>query len=565
MKRTIIHGILLLLLLNVPSCDIMDSSVENNLEDVQISDVLSEPGTDSAIVRFTTNIPARSRIEYGTASGAYTLDSGLTTSATTSHSFTLSSLASDTTYYGRAYSETDDGKNASSDEFSFTTSSTITVTNLTFTPDTLSSGNITWTTNVATTDLVEYGTVSGVYTESTLQSDTASTSHNISLSGLTSNTTYYYRVRNFHATLGNTVSSQQNFSITETAPTTAQKRRGIWLVGGLRAQSITTSTNTCSTIDLYDPVTNNWYSDVATVPTPVSFAAVVAYQGQIFILGGFTNTGIGAVTGLVQIYDVANGTWDTGAPMPNARANHSAVVINGAIYVLRGTTGTYNTGWLVTGAPTNALLYYIASDSWAPTGTLIADSAYSNKPAVAYTDVIYYLGGKTNNTTGLSALTEGFSTSYNLVTTVTEVGLPAARVGMSAVLYTEPSGIVNIFVIGGFSALNSTQCYLFNTLAATTTATNLFQSLRYPFSTAPSSWTTYTLDNLPASLAFGSAIISGTTLYHFGGALYSAPSTVSAQSVVYTYNLGTFPSGLWASLGAVMPQPRFGHTAVIAY
>lgn len=481
------------------------------------------------------------------------------------HSVTLSGLASNTSYYGRIVVSTADREEVYGEEFSFTTYSTITLSNLAVGSIAQTGAQITWDTNVATTHQIEYGAASGVYTISTVQSTVPETVHAVSLSGLTAGTTYYYRVKNFHSTLGNTFSLEQSFTtaavIPEPAPTAAQKQRGIWLVGGQSAQSMANPVNTIGTVDLFDPVTNTWYPAVTTLPIPVSFAAAVGYQGKIYVIGGFDPSSTptpGSPIGNTQIYDIATNTWSAGAAMSNARANHSAVVINGKIYVTRGTTGAYNAAWIVTGVPTNTLIYTIATNSWASTG--VVDSAVSNKSAVVLGDIVYYLGGKSNTSTLVNTF-DGIATSANALTTgITELVLSSVRVGHSSVAYTDANGADHILVMGGFSALTNTGCYALNTATAAT-ALNTFQYIRAPF-VAPSAWVTAS-GTLPYSIGFGSAVVSGTTVYYFGGTRYSP---VAAENYVFSYDLNSFPSGSWVNnTGSPMSRARFGHDAVIAY
>ena len=553
--------ILLLLLVSFAGCggDIMNS-LSDNIIRLTVSDALAEAGSDTATVRFTTNIPSYDRIEYGLVSGTYTQKTDLSAAESMSHSVSLTGLASNTTYYARAVCSVGGQDDVAGKEFAFSTYSTITISNLAVSAVTLTGARLDWTTNLATTHLVEYGTVSGSYTASTLQSSSDSTVHSVTLSGLTSSTTYYYRVKNYHSAYGNITSVEYTFSTSaETAPTAAQRKRGIWLIGGLKDQSITTASNTVGAVDLFDPDTQTWYSTVTTLPTPVSFAAAVGYEGKIYVMGGFDNSG--TVTGLTQVYDIDGNSWSSGMNMSNARANHSAVVLDGKIYVTRGTTGSSSAGWVVSGG-TNSLIYTISANTWTSTGVI--DSAVSNKTSVAVGGVVYYLGGRNATTTVYNAV-DGIIVSSNSITALGETALTSNRAGSSAVAYTEPNGAVDILVLGGFTALSDAYCYAFQG-SPTATATNLVQYLRYPFSGTGVAWANASSDGtMPTVKGFGAAVISGSTLYWFGGT--NGGSSPTAFDVVYSYNMGAFPSGTWTDQTSAMrmPHSRFGHNAVIAY
>jgi hypothetical protein len=74
-----------------------------------------------ATVTWTTDEPADSQVEYGTASGNYSNSSPLDETDVTSHSVTLSGLAASTTYYYRVKSRDPSGNLATSAEQTFHT------------------------------------------------------------------------------------------------------------------------------------------------------------------------------------------------------------------------------------------------------------------------------------------------------------------------------------------------------------------------------------------------------------------------------------------------------------
>lgn len=345
----------------------------------------------------------------------------------------------------------------------------------------------------------------------------------------------------------------------------AQEQTGakIYIVGGLSSTSIG---STVAGIDVYYPETDSWEHNITNIPVPVSFAGVTFYNGKIYVIGGFDN--LGNVKNTVQIYNIEEGTWNTGAAMNENRANHSAVALNGKIYVTRGTTANAGIAWTV-GTLTNTLIYNIADDSWSPNATGVADSAYSNKSVVTYDNVIYYTGGKSATST-LQALHDGIIISNNTLTnTITEFGLTngvnttaTVRVGHSAVIATIDS-VTYHFTIGGFSAITNTGCYVFNIATASapvTSAASVFQYLRYPFAnTTSNNWANVNTSVSLSGTAFGSAVETGNKIYYFGG----ASSEISGGSqIVYSYDLKDFPTGNWVT-GTNMPAPRFGHTAVV--
>ena len=75
------------------------------------------------------------------------------------------------------------------------------------------SGNrirITWTSNEFTTSLVEYGTQSGVYAGS-ISDNQYRVQHEITISGISSGVTYYYRITNTDRSGNSTQSAEHSF------------------------------------------------------------------------------------------------------------------------------------------------------------------------------------------------------------------------------------------------------------------------------------------------------------------------------------------------------------------
>jgi hypothetical protein len=518
------------------------------------------PAPASATISWTTDVATTHYVEYGTATGVYDYQTTLSAAAVTSHSVTLTPLASSTTYFYRVRNFHTTYPPIVSSEGSFvTTAPSITVTGITATGITATSENITWTTDVATTHMVEYGTISGPpYAYYTTPSGTPVTSHTVALTGLSSLTTYYYRVWNFHTSMPDVVSTQSSFlTLDVTHPTLAEKLRGIWIVGGLSGSLIGT---TVGQVDLYDPVTNTWYPNITTLPTPVSFAAADSYGGKIYVMGGFNSTG--TVQNIVQIYDVANNSWSPAVNnLPTARANIFATFVNGRFYVLGGTT-TDATGVAWSGSLTT---YEYTPDSPWNTRTNYAAANNSERFSLAFNDVVYNFGGRSAAAAVAASAHDGFSVTANGLTQGTEVALTAGRTGIAGVLYTPASGPAVIAIVGGITVLTNAAALNNFIVNGTTvsTATNLFQYLYYPF-TLPSAWVIGGSTGVyPLSLGFASAALYGSKMYVFGGTSSVQTGVASGLNIVYWFDLTTLATGgAWTQLATGMPIGRYGHVAV---
>lgn len=168
---------------------------------------------NSATITWTTNEPSTSQVEYGTSTD-YGSMSSLDTEMTTSHSVVISGLNPQTTYFFRVLSEDDSDNLVTSSNSSFTTVETpqtdLPVISAISANVTATAATIRWTTDKQTTGQVDYGTTSS-YGNQTFVTATYVTSHIITISGLTANTTYHYRVRSKDASGNEAVSSGQQF------------------------------------------------------------------------------------------------------------------------------------------------------------------------------------------------------------------------------------------------------------------------------------------------------------------------------------------------------------------
>jgi N-acetylneuraminic acid mutarotase len=139
---------------------------------------------------------------------------------------------------------------------------------------------------------------------------------------------------------------------------------------------------------VYNPSTNTWVSKTP-LPTHQQSFAVAVYQNKIYVSGGCSGfnqiTGYPVnCTGANEEYNLATDNWETKAPMPTARAELQANVVNGEIYFVSGT--------LSNGSISNATeVYDPSNDSWstaAPIPTpvgLYSSAVVDNK--------IYVVGG----------------------------------------------------------------------------------------------------------------------------------------------------------------------------
>lgn len=90
-----------------------------------------------------------------------------------------------------------------------------------------------------------------------------------------------------------------------------------------------------SVMEVYSPRLNRW-DILAPLPEALSGYALAAYEGRIYLFGGWDGA---ATSAAVYSYDPANDTWQTHTVLPGARAFASAVVVESKIYVIGGYDG----------------------------------------------------------------------------------------------------------------------------------------------------------------------------------------------------------------------------------
>jgi hypothetical protein len=180
--------------------------------------------TTSATITWTTDQASSSQVEYGTTP-AYGSLTSLNSAPVTSHSVTISGLAPGTTYNYAVLSSNASNQQATSANFTFTTStlpttpptiSAVSVTNITN-----SGATVTWTTDQASSSQVKYGTTTAYGSTSPLD-NTLVTSHSVTLTGLTTGTTYNFAVMSANSGSLTATSTNATFSTPMTAFVTGQ-------------------------------------------------------------------------------------------------------------------------------------------------------------------------------------------------------------------------------------------------------------------------------------------------------------------------------------------------------
>jgi phosphodiesterase/alkaline phosphatase D-like protein len=216
-------------------------------------------------IAWTTNELATSRLEYGTTTN---YGSTITLSATAglAHLAVITGLTPSTRYYYCVHSTDLANNTASSCGHEFTTeaqsggSGSGTVSNnsgvildttppdvslVTVTSVNTNSATVAWTTDEVANAEVEYGTTSGYGSVTPIDTSLALT-HSITLTGLTANVDYHYRIRSSDE-LGNTATSPDNIFTTDSINGIGEITT---TVPEVNTTNTTTQTNTSANVTL---------------------------------------------------------------------------------------------------------------------------------------------------------------------------------------------------------------------------------------------------------------------------------------------------------------------------
>ena len=149
---------------------------------------------DSATITWTTNEEADSKVDYG-SDNAYGSEVTAATLVTT-HSVSLTGLAADTEYHFKVTSVDGSTNSASSGDFTFVTEALDTtapqITSVEYTEVTSDAATIIWATNEEADSKVDYGSDNAYGSEVTAA--TLVTTHSVSLTGLSAETEYHFKV-----------------------------------------------------------------------------------------------------------------------------------------------------------------------------------------------------------------------------------------------------------------------------------------------------------------------------------------------------------------------------------
>ncbi len=210
------------------SCNSFTTAASDTVIDANpptISDIsISSLTTTSATINWTTEEVANGEIEYGVTS-SYGSVTNFDSALSIDHQAVISNLQPNTLYHYRITSSDQVGNLATSPDNMFTTEMTVAADNesgsvgasaiisgVETAEVTFTSATIAWQTDIPSDSQVEYGD-SSLFGQSTTLNTAITTSHSVTISGLSPNTNYYFRAKSKPAGVDiATVSSNHDFS-----------------------------------------------------------------------------------------------------------------------------------------------------------------------------------------------------------------------------------------------------------------------------------------------------------------------------------------------------------------
>lgn len=183
--------------------------------------------------------------------------------------------------------------------------------------------------------------------------------------------------------------------------------------------------------------TQNTWTALASMPTARGGLGVANVNGRIYAIGGFNGNSPLSVN---EEYTPAANEWTTKSPMPTARSNFAVAVYNGEIYCIGGTIGGVNSNEFVG----NNEVYNPATDTWQTAASMPTPRA--DLSANVVDGKIYVSGGMAYSSTSpfyaQTNITEVYDPSTNSWSTAAAMPIP---------VYGYASAVINgeIYVIGG--------------------------------------------------------------------------------------------------------------------
>lgn len=336
-----------------------------------------------------------------------------------------------------------------------------------------------------------------------------------------------YASLNTNGTIGSWTTSGNTLPQNVRANNSATYNGYLYSVGGIDDGSNRLNSVSYATIN-NDGTVGSWATSGNTLPITIQNSAVFAYDGYLYVVGGYSGSPQTAVYYAAINNDGTLGTWSTNSTsLPSGRSDISAVAYNGRVYIVGGTNGS--------GQATDTVYYATINSnhtigSWTTNSTVTPAERYA-AGVVEYDGYLYVLGGTTLPSAQASVYHAQIKADGSVGSwTTSSNSLPGARKDAVAVAN---NGF--IYMLGGRDASNNTTntAYYAPLTAASRTVilTNPVTSKPIVISTPAGTDLTCSSSSSEASLATADSIYD----YPVGLASFCYTTNASSNQVTVTF------------------------------
>ena len=193
-----------------------------------------------------------------------------------------------------------------------------------------------------------------------------------------------------------------------------------------------------NSVEVYDAKTDTWNTTgAAPLLVNVNHAAAAAYNGKIYLAGGFLDNKV--LSDKLFIYDPVKNKWQEGKTMPTARGALAAAFINGILYAVGGQSSSSSPQILATNEAYDPISNMWTSKAPMPTARHHAGSAVVDGK-------LYVIGGRVNGISHTININVNEMYDPENDRWITLEPMPSKRSGISAAASVNNS---SIYVFGG--------------------------------------------------------------------------------------------------------------------
>ncbi|MGW8185212.1 MAG: Ig-like domain-containing protein [Candidatus Moraniibacteriota bacterium] len=322
-----------------------------------ISTITANSAIGGGIIIYTGGVNPTRYIEWGTVSGVYTNSCNASTGAEGNYTCAITGLLPETTYYFRAKATNTAGTGYGS-EMTFQTDptevSTLTTSAVTSIAGStaVGNGNITYTGGENPTRYIEWGTASGIYTNSCSAGTGATGAYACSMTGLSNYTTYYVRAKAINSA-GESYGNEVTFITSAAADlanssihVTAIQADGKIIIGGQFTFYNGTAINRIARLNADGTLDTTF--NVGTGTNDAILDMAIQSDGKIIIGGYFTTYNGTTINRIARLNTdgTLDGTFAVGSGASNyvrtiSIQSDGKVIIGGDFSTYNGTTKNY--------------------------------------------------------------------------------------------------------------------------------------------------------------------------------------------------------------------------------